>query len=118
VGGQFSQVGAGLSAPNIARWDGQDWHTLGGGVPTYVCALALFQDNLFAGGYSWNGAGWTDELQTDGPVHALTVYHDRLIAGGSFTTFNGNPAGNIGAWPDEGTPAEEQSLGSVKAMFR
>ena len=57
VGGEFTVAGS-AAANRIARWDGSSWRLLDRGMeritPVYVA------------------------------VHALTVYHDQLIAGGSF----------------------------------
>ena len=35
---------------NIARWDGEKWHPLGSGMSDRVRALAVFRDELIAGG--------------------------------------------------------------------
>jgi hypothetical protein len=48
VGGSFTNAG-GISARNIAKWDGTTWHTLGDAPP--VEALALSGANLYAGGH-------------------------------------------------------------------
>jgi len=49
VGGQFSRIGR-VRARNIARWDGQRWHALEGGVNGVVNALAVVGDYLYVGG--------------------------------------------------------------------
>ena len=85
VGGAFSSAG-GVSANNLAKWDGQSWTPLGDGVSDCIgsgCvpdvrALAVFDDAsgdgpaLYAGGYfvtagrtsanyiaKWNGRAWS-----------------------------------------------------------
>jgi len=40
VGGKFTEAG-GNPANNIARWDGEAWHSLGGGVNGAVYAVAV-----------------------------------------------------------------------------
>jgi hypothetical protein len=50
VGGWFTNAG-GVSAANIAQWDGRAWSALGSGVNDVVIALAIDEaDHLFAGG--------------------------------------------------------------------
>jgi hypothetical protein len=53
VGGSFTAVG-GVSATNIAKWDGSTWSALGSGIGggdyTEVFALALSGIDLYAGG--------------------------------------------------------------------
>ncbi len=73
AGGQFRSAG-GTSAPHIARWDGQGWHALGGGVDNIVYALA-----------SWDADG-------AGPGAAL------LVAGGWIGVAGGAPASRVASW--------------------
>jgi trimeric autotransporter adhesin len=50
VGGDFTMAG-GVSATNIAKWDGSSWSALGSGVNGVVYALAVNGDNdVFVGG--------------------------------------------------------------------
>lgn len=49
VGGRFAKAG-GVSAHNIARWDGTTWSALGSGVDGGVSALAVYQGDLLVGG--------------------------------------------------------------------
>ncbi|MBN1511133.1 MAG: hypothetical protein JXB13_03895, partial [Phycisphaerae bacterium] len=75
VGGSFTVAG-GVSASNIAKWDGTYWSALGAGMNLAVCALTAFDDGtgpaLYAGGYfttaggvtvnsiaKWDGAQWS-----------------------------------------------------------
>ena len=67
VGGEFTQAGD-VSATNIAKWDGQQWSALAGGITgstyfipnefvlTYVSALVFHGNDLYVGG-SFNHAG-------------------------------------------------------------
>lgn len=66
VGGEFERVGNVL-ARNIARWDGQRWHSLGdgenNGVNRAVTALLADGDSLFVGGqFDHAGALVTNNL--------------------------------------------------------
>jgi len=104
VGGFFSRAGE-VEALNMARWDGQAWSAVGGGItqppggPTpNVNALAVYNDGsgpaLYAAGYfqeaarvparhiaRWNGSGWSPLGAGVGPdvndqVRTLEVYDD------------------------------------------
>jgi trimeric autotransporter adhesin len=95
VGGVFPTAG-GVTANNVARWNGQAWTALGTGtVGSWgVTALATFDDGggpaLYAGGYftsaggvaatniaKWNGAGWSPlGSGTSLMVHALAAFDD------------------------------------------
>lgn len=63
VGGQFTSIN-GVSATNIARWDGATWTALGSGSTSPVNALAWSRGNqLLAGSQAlrrWNGTTWTN----------------------------------------------------------
>ncbi len=104
VGGQFTQIG-GVTAYNVARWDGAQWHSLGAGlengVNNVVNALAVDQrGTVYVGGWftkagqldvgylaGWNGSSWfllgapgVDPASAlngvNGPVHALLWLQD------------------------------------------
>jgi hypothetical protein len=103
VGGGFDMAG-GVSARNIAAWDGNSWTPLGTGVNASVFDLAVYDGKLIAAGpfseaggasvayiASWNGSYWaamgsyifpSDYL--DSPVNCLMTHGGRLYAGGSF----------------------------------
>jgi WD40 repeat protein len=69
IGGDFAIAAPVTVISNIARWDGQTWHSMGG------------------------------EASSDAPISALAETPDgRVIAGGSFTSIGGVPAANIAAW--------------------
>lgn len=85
VGGSFTNAG-GVSAKNIARWDGAQWWALGDGIPGFggasfgdvahpVTSLAYVNGKLFAGGgfdrgfgdlsrrlVVWDGLNWRNAL--------------------------------------------------------
>ncbi len=96
VGGRFDKAGT-TSANNIARWDGNEWSALQGGVDRAVFQLAVYDDGrgpaLYAGGEftqaggatasyiaRWNGAEWEPlgrGLYASGyTVQAMTVFDD------------------------------------------
>lgn len=104
VAGRFDLAGT-LPVNNIARWDGNQWHTMGDGLNYFVRALCVDTVNniLYAGGsfnasgniYTGNTAKWdgTTWLPIDTtfihPVEALAIYKGFLYAG---TNTNGAPS--------------------------
>lgn len=101
IGGFFINVEA--SAVNhIARWSGENWVSMGGGVTggglsnPSVFAMIPFSGSLVAAGTfstaggsaaynvaSWSGTAWqTLGNGLPGPVWALTLWNGNLIAGG------------------------------------
>jgi hypothetical protein len=121
VAGQFGSAGD-THAKNIARWDGQGWSSLGGGLDAVVSALAVFDDGsgagpaLYAGGAfitaggrpakyiaKWDGQAWSrDGRGMNLPVQALAVLDDgsgpALYAGGAFTVAGGKLAPHVARW--------------------
>jgi hypothetical protein len=115
VGGRFSSIG-GVTARNIAKWDGTSWSALGAGLGTtndIVHALAVFDDGagprLYAGGdigsygyvARWNGAGWDARSGTNGPVSALHRLRrrDRVSLRRRYVRARrGGSANNIARW--------------------
>lgn len=117
AGGDFSTAD-GLSASEIARWDGRSWSTLGsgiGGVPyAVVHAIAVGQDgSIFAGGYfttaggvqanyiaRWDGTSWYPMGGgMNGRVRALTFGPGgSLYAGGDFTSAGNVAANHVAQW--------------------
>lgn len=65
--GRFSQAG-GVTAANIARWDGVSWHPLGSG------------------------------MNTNAVIDAVEEFKGELVAGGEFTTAGGQPIPSLAQW--------------------
>ena len=105
--GRFSAAG-GVSATNIAQWNGTAWAPIGAGIPTrdgWVASLAVFEGALHAGGNfsgyvtRWDGEMWTIVGRgTNNIVAALHVYQSKLIAGGWFGGAGGVAASYIAQW--------------------
>ncbi|WP_156109046.1 two-component regulator propeller domain-containing protein [Hymenobacter sp. APR13] len=117
AGGDFTTAG-GISANNIAKWNGTTWTALGAGLTgtSIACVDAVAIDNngiLYAGGgfyltggtsvnsiAKWEGTAWTS-LGTgiSGNVYALaTDGSGNVYVGGSFDIAGGIPAKNIAKW--------------------
>lgn len=139
--GSFTTAG-GVTANNIAKWNGATWTALGGGLvgaafpsSPYVSTLSVFDDGtgaaLYAGGFfttaggvtssniaKWDGMTWASVGGgTDWSVSALTVFDDgggaALYAGGDFTTAGGLPANKIAKWDGSNWTAMGSGMNDV-----
>ncbi|HOB33454.1 MAG TPA: hypothetical protein PKH32_11295, partial [Verrucomicrobiota bacterium] len=120
AGGVFTSAG-GISAANVARWDGQAWSALGGGLTGFaavVRALAVDANgNLYAAGFfnsaggvsvsgiaKWNGTSWEDVgggLHADGGQgegRALLLIGDDLYVGGVFNFVGSENITGLAKW--------------------
>ncbi len=120
AGGGFTHAG-GILARGVAKWDGQEWSSLAGGVSSGgVLAFAVFDDGtgpaLYAGGAfseiggvsanriaKWDGVQWSALGDgVSGSVESLVVFDDgagpALYAGGWFTTAGGVSANRVAKW--------------------
>lgn len=113
VAGLFSQAGE-VNTRGIARWDGNTWSSVGGGVigNGIVYTLSVFGPDLYAGGTftniggvaatriaRWNGFSWAPlGSGTSGGVLALNASGNDVFAGGSFSMTGRKPARGIGHW--------------------
>jgi len=140
VGGHFDQAG-GVPVQNIARWDGVQWHDVGGGLDDAVFDLAVFDDGsgpaLYAAGYfdnaggvpaagvaRWDGTQWSAlgggiSVVYGGPIASvLHVFDDgsgeALYVGGWFDTAGGITVNHIAAWDAEGWRALGDGVGGVQ----
>jgi hypothetical protein len=129
VCGEFNRAG-GVTANNVARWDGQFWSPLAAGVCcNWAEALAVFDDGtgpaLYMTGFftssggtavnhiaKWNGVAWSPLLHNGDPTlngvgfrgEVLTVHDDgggsALYVGGWFTEAGGMQARYIARWSE------------------
>ncbi|MFG0284868.1 MAG: GC-type dockerin domain-anchored protein [Phycisphaerales bacterium JB039] len=132
AGGAFSSAG-GVSASNIAKWDGASWSAVGGGLDSDVYCLHVFDDgtgpSLYAGGVfaragsssanyvaKWDGASWSPLGLGVGGISDPIVFQfetfddgsgPALYAAGDFATAGGVLVNHIAKW--DGT--EWSSLG-------
>ncbi len=71
IAGRFDMIG-GVSAKNIAQWDGTNWQPLGSGILGSIKTLAVYKNELYVGGKiseagglsveeiaKWDGSTWT-----------------------------------------------------------
>jgi len=98
AGGLFTNSGETV-VNKVALWDGIEWQALGAGLPgVSVQALASYEGHLYAGAYRWDGAVWTNVLQTDGAITELVVHDGLLYVGGGFSEARGDSVSNAFAW--------------------
>jgi hypothetical protein len=125
VGGIFDTIG-GISAKNIARWDGNTWHALNAGVyndpsdsTSYVSAISVNASDVYIGGLfvypsglavnnvaRWDGSAWNSlGYGTSGTfpqVMAIVVRGTNVFVGGEFlqvSDSNGSyTVGHIAEW--------------------
>lgn len=123
AGGQFTTAG-GMNALNLARWNGETWSEVGGGIRSEekykaaVTSLIADGSNLYVGGLitsaggiplggiaRWNGSTWDNLLggfwqeDYDPYVTGMALDRDgRVYATGRFTLAGGNCAKNMAVW--------------------
>jgi hypothetical protein len=119
VGGDFTNAGGVSGANYLARWDGSQWHAVGGAnaITGTVYAIAVSGVDVYiggaftnAGGVSgansvarWNGTTWTGLLSStfgiSGTVHTIAISGTHVYVGGDFTDAGGVPGADyIARW--------------------
>ncbi|MGA2280814.1 MAG: hypothetical protein ABSG80_10995 [Verrucomicrobiota bacterium] len=98
--GNFNYAGT-TNASFIARFDGRNWRPVGAGLNNQVIALAVSNNNVYAGGYFtgtadghsslpyigwWDGTNWNSLGNAGGVVYALAVGTNGLYAAGTYYT--------------------------------
>lgn len=107
VGGFFNSAGNVPGTANIAKWDGENWHAVGGGTNGRIRTMHVFDDGsgpaLFVGGSfteagglpalriaKWDGRSWHPVTTgMSAIVDSLTTFEGFLHAGGDFLTAGG-----------------------------
>jgi len=114
VGGAFTQAG-GVSATNIARWDGQNWFSFGTDPNGTVQSMVILENEMVVGGNfnmvggqslaglaRWLGNRWWPlGSGLGGPqplVYQLAVAGGGLFVGGNFTQAGGQPSTSFARW--------------------
>ena len=94
----------------------QDWDSVGSGISGLARVCAVYNGELYAGGYfdtvngqlmnciaKWNGTTWSAVgasigINIGGSVDAMTVYDNSLYVGGGFDSAGGVYTKNIAMW--------------------
>jgi hypothetical protein len=134
VGGSFNNAG-GISANNIACWNGTKWDSLNAGISGNVYALAVYKGALYAGGAfdsaggkpainiaKWDGSNWSSVGGTsycfNCGISALDSSFGYLYAGGSFDSIGGIPANDIAFYDGTKWYNMNQGInGQVNALY-
>jgi hypothetical protein len=133
AGGDFRIAGSDIQN-RIAAWDGSYWYPISF-ISSPVHALAVYDNKLIAGGdftyagflsvnhiASWDGFSWSPLGSGMGvgvgdhynpSVHALTIYDNKLIAEGYFTTAGGGSANHIASWDGSSWSPLGSGMGGV-----
>lgn len=126
VSGRFSQMG-GISASNIALWNGNQWSDMGGGMNGSVSSCVSFNGLLYAAGSfsqsggipvknlaRWNGSSWSAfDADCDGRVNQLTLGDNGMLAAGAFRTINGTVCNGIAKFDGASWSSYGQDFGVI-----
>ncbi len=93
AGGAFENIG-GVETPNIACFDGTQWHAMNAGLPGVVTCMKMLNGNLYVGGSfsktgsvalnniaMWDGINWSavgNTVVTTYIVRSLEIYKNEL----------------------------------------
>ncbi len=116
IGGGFLSV-SGVTAHNIARWNGVAWSAFGGGLNggAVYSIVELPSGEIVAGGYfdddfsaiaRWDGAAWQPlGVGISGVVRAVALLpNGELAAAGIFSSAGNFPNANFARWSFTGIP--------------
>ncbi len=116
----------GLACCLLGNINAQSWNPVGTGLSPEPGCMAVYNGNLYVGGYitnaggvpvntiaMWDGTNWsavgsgiTGAVNSSNPeIYAMAVYNGDLYVGGYFTTAGGAPASNIAKWNGTGWSA-------------
>jgi hypothetical protein len=120
VGGTFTNAGNVPGANRIARWDGTQWHAVGGANAIsgpVVYDIAISGTDVYVGGFffnaggvpgadyiaRWNGTTWSGLLSgtfgISNTVNTIAISGTDVYVGGAFINAGGVPgANNIARW--------------------
>jgi trimeric autotransporter adhesin len=111
AGGIFTNIG-GNSVRFVARWDGNEWTSIGTGANSNVFAIIATPTNVIVGGQfteaggvsanrvaAWNGSTWAPlGSGMDQTVLSFTWQNNLLYAGGTFTNAGGIRVNRVAVW--------------------
>jgi hypothetical protein len=116
VVGNFHRIN-GIEVNNVARWDGEAWHDLAGGLAGFGASAHVHDDRLFVGGgfdeaggipaenlAAWDGTIWHSvgfENVAEGLVAALTTYEGDLVVAGLFRPRGDSDIWTVARWDGE-----------------
>ncbi len=131
AGGNFTLAG-GVTAMNIAYWDGKVFHAMGNGIGNNTSTVFYIKKSgnyIYAAGtegvHRWDGTTWTTIGTITGAVsNGLQVYdmtfdaNGNLYALGQFTQINGITVNGIAKWNGTAWSALGSGIGpSINGIF-
>jgi len=110
AGGYFSSPGN-----NIIQWNDITWKNLGSGINGRVCAIGIYKDTVYMGGYfssagghsagcvtKWDGTSFAnagfDVEGGLGQVNVIQAYNNLLYIGGEFDSVNHKRPSGLVTW--------------------
>jgi hypothetical protein len=103
IAGDFTSID-GVTAKNIASWNGSNWAAFGTGLNAGVYAACEWNGTLYAGGAFtgrlayWTGSAWTTFGSANNTIYDLEVFNNKLIIGGAFTSIGGASINRIAVY--------------------
>jgi hypothetical protein len=124
VAGYFS-TSSGNEGNNIMRWDGSQWHDVGGGTDSEIWSLEVYNNELYAGGIfeyaggihtgnlaKWNGIQWSkvsSAIISPG-ILDMEFYNGELYIAGGFTHIDTLEVNRIAKFSGIGSDILENEL--------
>lgn len=122
VAGDFGEIN-GVTASNIAMWDGNTWAEVGGGINGEVHSIKQIDGKIYAvGNFSQAGAQPAENMAvfdgtdweefaggSDGAVVAIEAVGNAILVGGEFSQLDGENISYLGEW--DGTQWKKISPG-------
>ncbi len=127
IGGSLILVGGypGVAVGNIAKWNGQNWSSLAGGVNGAIRSIIANGADIYVGGTftraggvaatnlaRWDGTNWWPVGGGMGGsvVNVLVVDGKTLYVGGTFTNAGGLSVHNVAAWDGQNWSSLEEGV--------
>src|SRR5258708_9165558 len=127
IGGSLMLGGGcpGVAVGNIAKWNGQNWSSLAGGVNGAIRSIIANGADIYVGGTftraggvaatnlaRWDGTNWWPVGGGMGGsvVNALVVDGKTLYVGGTFTNAGGLSVHNVAAWDGQHWSSLEEGV--------
>jgi trimeric autotransporter adhesin len=105
VAAHLGSIAGNLMGTGVARWDGNEWSTVGNLPKSHLTALIVYQDQLIAGGFftltsgeqarviRWDGQAWVPMSEgLSSTVGAFVIFEGRLML--SYIGANNGPSPN------------------------
>jgi hypothetical protein len=133
VGGRFVFAGT-VFATNLAKWDGTNWSSVGGGANGPVRGIAYNRSGVFVGGdfgrvgttvtrqiAMWDGTNWASLKGGVGPGYPFSLLAvissgEDIYVGGGFSTIGGITASGVAKWNGQAWEALGSGVSGAGAL--